>query len=140
MRRALHLKKYVLFGAGITLCVTAATAQGLSECTPSRQGYEWCRMAENGGAIDIERSLVAPKAIRSILVRQGSGNDRLAVRALQVAFAAHAVPAGARPILVNAMEQCLRSGAEITSRIGAAEWIFAREAPYACVARIRDGS
>ncbi len=74
--------------------------------------------------------------IVAITMRPGRENARLSVRALELAFASHAVPNAARAILENALAQCLRSGAEITTRIGAAEWMFAREAPYACVLRI----
>jgi hypothetical protein len=133
------------FACLMTLCVAfAATlipdasvrAEDAADCAPSRQGYEWCRMSDAIGAVDIERSAEGLKAIVTITVRSGAGDQRLATRALQWAYVHYAVPAAARPILASAMEQCVRSGAEISSRIGVTEWSFAREPPYACVARI----
>ncbi len=116
-----------------------ALAQDGMSCRPSRPGFELCQRRSADGAVDIERMAAAPKTVAALFIREGRGAERLARRALDEAFAANRAPAAARPILRNALQQCLRSGAEITTSIGSVEWLFMREDPYACVIRIGDG-
>lgn len=105
-------------------------------CAPVRSGVERCERTSADGAVEIERAVAAPRKMSALFVGVGRGSERLALRALEEVFAASGVPGAARPILKNALEQCARSGAEITTRIGAIEWFFVREVPYACVVRI----
>jgi hypothetical protein len=115
--------------------VAPTLAQERVSCRPTRPGFETCRRRTTDGTVDIER-IAAPKRLTALFIHKGVGSERLARRMLDEAFASTSAPAAARPILRNALQQCLRSGAEITTKIGPVEWLFMREGPYACVVRI----
>ncbi len=136
MRRSSVIAVFVAIVAGQMWFTHPLRAQAGDICAPARPGVERCERRSADGAVEIERAVAAPKKVSALFVRPGRGSERLARRALGKAFAADAVPVLARPILKNALEQCVRSGAEITTRVGPLEWFFLREAPYVCVVRI----
>jgi hypothetical protein len=113
-------------------------AQERVSCRPTRPGFEICQRRATDGAVDIEWIAAAPKRVAALFIHKGAGSENLARRMLAKAFASNGAPAAARPILRNALQQCVRSGAEITTSIGPVEWLFMREGPYACVVRIGD--
>lgn len=122
------------------LTAPSAVAQGKETCTASRPGFELCQRRSGDGAVDVERAIAPSRKVAVLYVRPGKGSERLAQRAMSDAFRTNAAPAAARPILLNALGQCIRSGAEISTRIGSTEWQFMREEAYACVVRIGSGA
>lgn len=141
-RRLSLVLVYVAIAAAGAFSASPAPAQAVGTCAPARAGFERCQRRSPDGAIEVERAIAPPKIVGAIFVEPGRGSEQLAQRVLAEAFAANSVPSPARPILRNALEQCIRSGAEITTRIGPVEWQFMREEQFACVVRIgvgRDG-
>lgn len=140
-RFSLPLVCVAIAAAGI-FSASTVLAQAGETCAPARTGFERCQRRSTDGAVDVERAVATPKIVAALFVEPGRGSEQLAQRALGEAFAASSVPAPARLILRNALAQCIRNGAEITTRIGPVEWQFMREEPFACVVRIgagRDG-